>query len=482
MPGDEPRIGPWRLQLPAGATRLGQLHLARDDAGRWGWLRSLDPGLLGRPGATDRVLAAVRRLAPLQLEGVLTVLDLLAAGQSWYLVSAAVPAPAFLDMIGDLRAVEDPVLRAGLAGALLGDVGRACEALHTRGLVHGGLNASAVRIGDDGIARLLEPGVLLAADGAEPDPAADCRSWAGLARVLAGEPIDAEARAAILEAAAAAESAPAGTSRISAAREILERGGVHPEDVAARAFLRRRAGRDLPAAPAAASMTMTLPPAPAPGPAVDPMAVTRVSLAAGPAPAVTEVLPADPSQPTGLGPHLPGDEHGITGTPPWESSPPGRRSGSITPPVPAGRRRLRRGPASLAGLALVAAAATAAAWLLTHRGSDPTDSTPSRPLAVSGISIAAAPATAGCNSTVRITATLHTNGAGGPLRYTWTRSDGVVAGEQRSVLVPGQRDVAATLQWGLSGAGTLHGVATLTVLEPGGVAPAQAAFDYSCAG
>ncbi|TMC47660.1 MAG: hypothetical protein E6J14_14945 [Chloroflexi bacterium] len=180
-------VGPFTVVAELGGGRLGPLFLGRHStSGEAVCLRQLDPALLAHPEAREAVVRAVRRIATTEAPGVIRVIDLLESGNQWYLVSAHVPGPTLRDLLDRSQAprlhgfIGDP----SAAAVVLGDVGRACLALHGAGVAHGSLGPASILCSVDGVARLADPALLAITTGTATGPAADARSWGDLALVL----------------------------------------------------------------------------------------------------------------------------------------------------------------------------------------------------------------------------------------------------------------------------------------------------------
>jgi len=139
------------------------------------------------------------------------------------------------------------------------------------------------------------------------------------------------------------------------------------------------------------------------------------------------------------------------------------------------RRRRRRRALSLATILLsLAVIGGAAAWtVLRDRPAE---------LVVTGVSVRADRAKAGCDAHVEVTGTITTNGEPGRIVYQWQRSD------QPGPDPPLQQDVGegrgtatVRLGWDIKGKGTRAFTATLIVLNSP-TAQGSASFEYSCKG
>jgi hypothetical protein len=138
----------------------------------------------------------------------------------------------------------------------------------------------------------------------------------------------------------------------------------------------------------------------------------------------------------------------------------------------AGQRPVRRGRSVRGGVlfALVVLAAVIA-YLLFWRPD---------PLVLTGAEVApAAPPGQGCDVTVDVVGTIHTNGESGTIHYRWLRSDGESSGPLTQTAEAGQPVVQVHLLWTLSGTGRYPASATLEISQPQPLT-ATGGFTYSC--
>jgi hypothetical protein len=116
----------------------------------------------------------------------------------------------------------------------------------------------------------------------------------------------------------------------------------------------------------------------------------------------------------------------------------------------------------------IAAGAGIYAWERTH-GS----------LSVSNVAVTVADPSVGCNGTQVVTATISTNGRGGPIKYEWIRNDE----KNPTPLVVddggGSSTVTVTLKWQFHGKGAENAIADFRVLSPD-PDEASVTFPYSC--
>ncbi|GAA3413022.1 hypothetical protein [Streptosporangium vulgare] len=150
--------------------------------------------------------------------------------------------------------------------------------------------------------------------------------------------------------------------------------------------------------------------------------------------------------------------------------PSGRLAAAAAP-----RARRRRGRTVLASaiLALMVVGALAI-WLF--RG-------PATPLEVTKVDVSAPKKAQGCDTTVKITGVLSTNGAGGEVRYQWKRSDRKEPIAQTDQIASGDASHEVSLEWTVKGEGNFKGTATLMVLSPvpeGKKIQDRATFTYKC--
>jgi len=115
--------------------------------------------------------------------------------------------------------------------------------------------------------------------------------------------------------------------------------------------------------------------------------------------------------------------------------------------------------------------AGALAWLWWQRGG---------PLSVTGVNVAPAtdPANS-CDVTVDVVGRIHTDGLGGVVTYQWLRNDGQTSEVLQEIIPPGRDDAVVHLRWSLTGEGTYHATATLSVLAPDPIV-GSTEFTYDC--
>ena len=71
-----------------------------------------------------------------------------------------------------------------------------------------------------------------------------------------------------------------------------------------------------------------------------------------------------------------------------------------------------------------------------------------------------------CDVTLDVVGTIQTDGRGGVVTYQWLRNDGETSAVLREILLPGRDEAVVHLHWALTGQGTFHATATLSVLAP----------------
>jgi serine/threonine-protein kinase len=143
----------------------------------------------------------------------------------------------------------------------------------------------------------------------------------------------------------------------------------------------------------------------------------------------------------------------------------------VVEPRPRSRHQPRRPWRAIVSTLITLAIAAAAgiyAWDRTHGT-----------LAVNNVAVAVADPSLGCNGTEVVTATISTNGRGGPITYEWIRD----AEKNPTPLVvsdaSGSGTVTVTLRWAFHGKGTENAVADFRVLTPD-PDEASVTFPYSC--
>ncbi len=147
------------------------------------------------------------------------------------------------------------------------------------------------------------------------------------------------------------------------------------------------------------------------------------------------------------------------------------RAPALAPQAASPRRRPPRWRGAVSTLVTLAIAAGVGVflWERTHQS-----------LNVSEVSVSPASRPVGCNATVNVTATITTNGKGGPITYEWIR-DSTEAGSPATVTdQAGQDTVHVTMEWSFHGTGTARATVELRVLSPNS-AVGQTQFTYSCA-
>ncbi|MFE5766637.1 Ig-like domain-containing protein [Streptomyces sp. NPDC056492] len=141
----------------------------------------------------------------------------------------------------------------------------------------------------------------------------------------------------------------------------------------------------------------------------------------------------------------------------------------VPPAPPAPSRRL---PSRIGWAVLGAVAAAVLSYLAGHPPWE-------RTLSVARVTLSPSASAVRCGETVRVTATVLTNGAPGTLRYRWRRSDGSSSGLLEERLSTGQRSAALETTWSISGPGGFSPEVTLEVSDPQPQA-ASVSFAYAC--
>jgi hypothetical protein len=143
----------------------------------------------------------------------------------------------------------------------------------------------------------------------------------------------------------------------------------------------------------------------------------------------------------------------------------------VVEPRPRSRHQPRRPWRAIVSTLITLAIAAAAgiyAWDRTHGV-----------LTVSNVAVTVANPSLGCNGTEVVTATISTNGRGGPIKYEWIRN-----GEKNPTPLvvndgSGGGTVTVTLRWAFHGKGTENAMADFRVLTPD-PDEASVTFPYSC--
>jgi hypothetical protein len=99
-------------------------------------------------------------------------------------------------------------------------------------------------------------------------------------------------------------------------------------------------------------------------------------------------------------------------------------------------------------------------------------------LKITGLKVAPANSSVGCNGTADIIGTIYTNGHGGRISYQWVR-DSKADAPLVAVDASGGKTVQVTLKWAFHGKGTGQAVAELRVLGPQ-QDESSITFPYSC--
>ncbi|MFF3404215.1 hypothetical protein ACFYW6_37820 [Streptomyces sp. NPDC002659] len=84
-----------------------------------------------------------------------------------------------------------------------------------------------------------------------------------------------------------------------------------------------------------------------------------------------------------------------------------------------------------------------------------------------------------CGQSALVTGTLHSNGAGGTVRYRWQRNDGTQSSVLRERVPRGAKTAVVRMSWSFSGRGVVQARATLHLLAPRSK-PVAVTFSYNC--
>ncbi|GAA0836165.1 hypothetical protein ACFQVD_42545 [Streptosporangium amethystogenes subsp. fukuiense] len=471
MDTDRGGVAGFRLTGRTWAGDLGIWSSAVAADGRRGSTLRFDPRLVADSSARERLIAAVvadRRLTQSGLTGLVPIADLITAQDEVWLITSEPAAPTVRDLLSGAPGSPGP--DAGSAATVLMETAWTLLALHSSGLVHGELHPGTVVIAPDGSALLAERGLLDALLGRPPAPERDVAAWASLARGLAATWASADREAAgLLEQVAATAS----IRGLAAARDALLAGrDLLPSGFTTRARLAETLHR-WPAheAPGRGGPPPPVPAAPDEGEIVTLLHVPRTG--------EQRTREADGHRPEDVvlrfGPGVPAE---TTAAQIWRA---GRDQQQTEPPsdrlrtaaAPHARRRRGRTILSSAILALMVVGALAL-WLF--RGS-------SAPLEVTKVDVSAPKKTQGCDTTVRITGVLYTNGAGGEVSYQWKRSDRKEPIVQTDQISSGAASHEVSLDWTVKGEGSFKGTVVLSLLSPapeGKKIQDRATFTYKC--
>ncbi len=158
LPGDPPRVGPYRLVGRLEAGGMGQVFLARSAGGRLVAVKVIRPELASDAGFRARFAREIS--AARQVSGLFTavVVDADVTGEVPWLATGYVAGPSLDDAVktqGPLPVHSVLILAAGLAEGL--------QAIHAAGMVHRDLKPSNVLLAEDG-PRVIDFGISRAAE------------------------------------------------------------------------------------------------------------------------------------------------------------------------------------------------------------------------------------------------------------------------------------------------------------------------------
>ncbi|WP_427923894.1 protein kinase domain-containing protein [Streptomyces sp. cg40] len=158
---DPRQAGPYRLLSVLGSGGMGRVYLGRDATGATGpaAVKVIRPEYAEDPQFRRRFEREVGALDSIQGAHIVRLLGSGCDEDLVWVATEYIPGPT-LDQLVDARG---PV-GAAAAWRLMGDVGRAIEAIWRAGLVHRDLKPSNVILGADG-ARVIDFGVVQATDG-----------------------------------------------------------------------------------------------------------------------------------------------------------------------------------------------------------------------------------------------------------------------------------------------------------------------------
>ncbi|MFE2415397.1 protein kinase [Streptomyces hokutonensis] len=158
---DPRQAGPYRLLSVLGSGGMGRVYLGRDATGATGQaaVKVIRPEYAEDPHFRKRFEREVGALDSIQGAHIVRLLGSGCDEELVWVATEYIPGPT-LDQLVDARGPID----AAAAWRLMGDVGRAIEAIWRAGLVHRDLKPSNVILGADG-ARVIDFGVVQATDG-----------------------------------------------------------------------------------------------------------------------------------------------------------------------------------------------------------------------------------------------------------------------------------------------------------------------------
>ncbi|MFI6406250.1 protein kinase [Streptomyces sp. NPDC050548] len=158
---DPRQAGPYRLLSVLGSGGMGRVYLGRDTTGSTGpaAVKVIRPEYAEDPQFRKRFEREVGALDSIRGAHIVRLLGSGCDEDLVWVATAYIPGPT-LDQLVDARGPVD----AAAAWRLMGDVGRAIEAIWRAGLVHRDLKPSNIILGADG-ARVIDFGVVQATDG-----------------------------------------------------------------------------------------------------------------------------------------------------------------------------------------------------------------------------------------------------------------------------------------------------------------------------
>ncbi|MDV9177450.1 serine/threonine-protein kinase, partial [Streptomyces sp. W16] len=158
---DPRQAGPYRLLSVLGSGGMGRVYLGRDATGGTGpaAVKVIRPEYAEDPQFRKRFEREVGALDSIQGAHIVRLLGSGCDEDLVWVATEYIPGPT-LDQLVDARGPID----VAAAWRLMGDVGRAIEAIWRAGLVHRDLKPSNVILGADG-ARVIDFGVVQATDG-----------------------------------------------------------------------------------------------------------------------------------------------------------------------------------------------------------------------------------------------------------------------------------------------------------------------------
>ncbi len=162
------RVGPWEVVRQVGRGGMAVVYEVRNEDGRVGALKLVQPRGGSRSEAEERFRREQRSLARLNHPNIVRVLDTGRWEETDWFVMELVSGRDLRAEV-DLWETEPPTNRWAAVRRISADLARALEAVHGAGLVHRDLTPGNVMLADDGRAVLMDFGVAKESAGADDD-------------------------------------------------------------------------------------------------------------------------------------------------------------------------------------------------------------------------------------------------------------------------------------------------------------------------